>query len=123
MTVPLRSGFRSNGAIVVHRGDRKPATHRGIPTTTPTQTLTDLSYMLPQRAVERALEQAEKLQPLDTTSAGPRLKRIIEDHDFAPTRSELERARRPTGITTTAPGSPSKTTAHVTPASPRSAGA
>jgi very-short-patch-repair endonuclease len=94
VTVPPANRHRSKGAIVVHRAVREPAIHRGIPTTTPTQTLTDLSYTLPQRAVERALEQAEKQQLLDTTNAGPRLKRIIEDHDFAPTRSELERAFR-----------------------------
>jgi len=90
VTVPPTSGLRSNTTIVVHRAAREPATHRGIPTTTPTQTLTDLSYTLPQRAVERALEQAEKLQLLDVTRAGPRLKRIIQAHDFAPTRSDLE---------------------------------
>jgi very-short-patch-repair endonuclease len=94
VTVPRASGFRSKGAIVVHRADRKPATHRGIPTTTPTQTLTDLSYTLPTRAVERALEQAEKLNLLNTATAGPRLRSIIDDHDFAPTRSELEAAFR-----------------------------
>ena len=90
VTVPPRNRHRGNETIVVHRGAREPATHRGIPTTTPMQTLTDLSYTLPQRAVERALEQAEKLRLLDTTKTTGRLRKIIMAHDFAPTRSELE---------------------------------
>jgi very-short-patch-repair endonuclease len=94
VTVPPANRNRSKSAIVVHRADREPATHHGIPTTTPMQTLTDLSYVLPERAVERALEQAEKLQLLDAAQAGPRLRSIIEAHDFAPTRSELEVAFR-----------------------------
>lgn len=92
VNVPPGNRHRSKGAIIVHRAAREPATHQNIPTTTPTQTLTDLSYTLPQRAVERALEQAEKLQLLDVSKAGPRLKHLIEQHDFAPTRSELETA-------------------------------
>ncbi len=90
VTVPRESGFRSNERIVVHRATRERATHRGIPATTPMQTLTDLSYILPQGAVERALEQAEKLQLLDTAATHGRLRRIVAAHDFAPTRSELE---------------------------------
>lgn len=95
VTVPRTTRVRSTSAVAVHRTTRptKPATVRGIPVTTPMRTLDDLAAVLPQRALERAVEQAETLRLLDVAAVrSPRVRRLIATHDFAPTRSDLEKA-------------------------------
>jgi hypothetical protein len=61
VTVSRTSGVRSTAAIIVHRPKRPPATtkRRGIPVTTPGQTLADLALALPRRQLEKAVEMAE----------------------------------------------------------------
>jgi hypothetical protein len=91
VTVPRASGYRSNAAIVVHRpvAPRERAGKDGIPVTTPTQTLIDLSAMLPRPALERAIEAAERLRLLDVARLPPRLREIAGTVETA-TRSGLE---------------------------------
>jgi restriction endonuclease-like protein len=78
VTVPRDRGHRRNPGIVVHR-PRRPAKgtiHNGIPVTTPTQTLIDLSSVLARPALERAFEAAESLRLLDVARLPPRLAEI-----------------------------------------------
>jgi very-short-patch-repair endonuclease len=91
VTVPRDSGRRSTAAIIVHRPRRsiEATTHNGIPVTTPTQTLVDLSSVLPRPALERAVEVAETLRLLDVNSLPPRLAQLVGPVDN--TRSALER--------------------------------
>jgi very-short-patch-repair endonuclease len=75
VTVPRDHGHGPKPGIVVHRPRRAPAAtvHDGIPVTTPTQTLIDLSSVLPLSTLERAFEAAEGLRLLDVKSLPPRL--------------------------------------------------
>jgi very-short-patch-repair endonuclease len=75
VTVPRGSGRRSNSRIRVHRPLEMPETTMkdGIRVTTPTQTLIDLSSVLPRPALERAIEAAEKLRLLDVDRLPPKL--------------------------------------------------
>ncbi len=61
VTVSHTSGVRSSSAIAVHR-TRRPVMatkRRGIPVTTPGQTLADLAMGLPRRDLEKAIEMAD----------------------------------------------------------------
>jgi hypothetical protein len=107
VTVPFTSGFRSTAAIRVHRA-RRPieiATRGGIPVTTVARTLADLAEVVPRRALEKALEQADRLKLLDVRAIdavadaqpGRRgaglVRRLVRAHDTrGMTRSELEDA-------------------------------
>ena len=69
------SGYRSTASVIVHRPVRpvKKTRRDGIPVTTPTQTLIDLSSVIPDAALARALEIAEQLRLLDFAKLPPRL--------------------------------------------------
>ncbi len=75
VTVPRSRGHRERAGITIHRLRRAPAgaVRDGIPVTTPTQTLIDLSSVLPRPALERALEAAETLHLLDVARLPPKL--------------------------------------------------
>jgi very-short-patch-repair endonuclease len=75
VTVPRDRGHKARRGIVVHRPVRSPKSmvKEGIPVTTPTQTLIDLSSVLPDAALARALEVAEQLRLLDFAKLPPRL--------------------------------------------------
>lgn len=107
VTVPFTSGYRSTGAIRVHRARRtiEATTRVGIPVTTVARTLADLAEIVPRRALEKALEQADRLGRLDVGAIdavaaaqpgrrGPALvRRLVRAHDTqGMTRSELEDA-------------------------------
>jgi very-short-patch-repair endonuclease len=102
VTLPTRAGRRKRRGIVVHRSSLAAdevtrQTH--IPVTTPARTLVDLADVLPRRALERAIDQAEYLR-LDLGGLVPRhgrpgsgvLCRVLADHRAGSTltRSELE---------------------------------
>jgi hypothetical protein len=92
VTVSHTSGVRSSSAIVVHR-TRRPVmttTRRGIPVTTPGQTLADLAMGLPRRDLEKAIEMAE-IRKLDV--------KVPENH---PGGQRLKHSR-PLPVTTDSP--------------------
>jgi very-short-patch-repair endonuclease len=63
----------------------------GIPVTTPSRTINDLARILPERDLERVLEQAE-IQRLDVRPANATVARLLDAGRSNPTRSELEEA-------------------------------
>jgi hypothetical protein len=98
---PRRPGLR------IHRRKRlepRDLTRRhGIPATTPARTLLDLAARLPSRRLERAVNEADKLDLIDPESLRadlasrrherglPALRRLLDDRTFVLTDSELER--------------------------------
>ena len=103
VTIPGRS-TRVRSGLEIHRSTTLTAadvtTVDGIPVTTVARTIADLAEVLPDRAVERALEQAATMEILDARAIsdqiarhprGPCLRRLTErDRIDAPTESELE---------------------------------
>jgi Transcriptional regulator, AbiEi antitoxin/REase_MTES_1575 len=103
VTVPRR--VRQRRGIWVHHVRALPPTditHRsGIPTTTPARTLLDLADLLPHRALERAVHEAEVQRIVDHPLLRAQIERAsgrqaattlaaIINPGPAPTRSELE---------------------------------
>jgi very-short-patch-repair endonuclease len=106
VTIPIASPRRRAGVRIHRRPNLRPAhvtSHRGIPVTNPVRTLIDLARRLDQGPMERAINEADRL---DLTSpevlsaaldAYPsvlgvgRLKSIIGARTFRMTDSELER--------------------------------
>lgn len=108
VSVPRTSGRTGRRGIVLHRSATLErghvTTHEGIPVTTVARTLVDLAEVVPPRALERAVDQAEVVRRLDATA----LEAVIEAHprrtgcrrvqalldsyllDVGLTRSELE---------------------------------
>jgi predicted transcriptional regulator of viral defense system len=94
VTVSHTSGVRGTRTIAVHRSRRaiETTTQRGIPVTTPGQTLADLATALPRRVLEKAAEQAEAL----------RLHVVVpEDHPGA--KRLAEATAHDLGVTTDSP--------------------
>jgi REase_MTES_1575 len=91
VTVPRERGHKTKRGIVVHRPVRRPKStvREGIPVTTPTQTLIDLSSVLPPPALQRALETAETLRLLDVAQLPPKLAELAAAVDLR-VRSPLE---------------------------------
>jgi very-short-patch-repair endonuclease len=104
VTVPTTNGRRPTSTLAIHR-TRRPIESTivdGIPVTTPMRTLADLADTLPQRQLEKALEQAHAVRLLDVAAIdalhspgrrGPkRLQHLVRAHDTEATRtrSELE---------------------------------
>jgi very-short-patch-repair endonuclease len=109
VTVPTTAGRRAPAEVAVHR-TRRPlevSSRDRIRVTTPMRTLADLADTLPDRQLEKAIEQAHVLRLLDIAAVeaiarehgpgrrGPRrLQRVVRAHDAegTRTRSELEDA-------------------------------
>lgn len=88
--------------------------HRRIPVTLPVQTLIDLATELGDRPLERAVNEADKLDLIDPDAlraalddhpgepGGPRLRALLDRHTFRLSDSDLEvlfrRVVRPTGL-------------------------
>lgn len=102
VTVPRPGGRRARRTIVVHRAElpaQEVACVDGIPVTTPARTLLDLADVVPRRALERAMDEAEYLR-LDLTGLEPRhgrrgsglLARVLAEHEPGSTltSSQLE---------------------------------
>ncbi len=108
VTVRSAAGRRGRAGIRLHRcaalSPREMTLHDAIPVTAPARTLLDLAAMLPRRAVERAVDQAEVLRLFDLRAlnetiedhrsrpGAPLLRAVLEDHHAGATvtRSELE---------------------------------
>ncbi len=102
VTVSGRGARARRAGITVHRVPTVAGTtHRGIPVTTPAQTLLDLAAALPMAATRAAVDRSVTLRLFDLAAIdavalpgrpGTRaLRQAIAEHDDAPTRSELER--------------------------------
>jgi very-short-patch-repair endonuclease len=94
VTVPRNSGYRATASVMIHRPVKLAMTtmRDGIRVTTPTQTLIDLSSVLPRPALERALEAADGLRLLDVASLPPglaELARAIDPRLRSPLEAEL----------------------------------
>jgi very-short-patch-repair endonuclease len=97
---------RTDGITVHRRPSLRPddvTTHRGIPVTTPIQTLIDIALRLEREPLEAAINQADKIDLCDPEelrsaldeSAGERgvraLRKVLDRRTFTLTDSELER--------------------------------
>ena len=74
VTVPTRAGRSARPGIRIHRSALDPldvVQELGIPVTTPARTLLDLAEVLPARAVERAIDEAERLRLLTCARSRP----------------------------------------------------
>ena len=68
VTIASRAGRRHRERIRLHRGPLPPTEvthHRTFPVTTPARTLLDLAALITPRALERALDEAERLGLFD----------------------------------------------------------
>jgi very-short-patch-repair endonuclease len=105
ITVPADRRTRQRG-IQTRRRDLLPherTTYRGLPVTAAACTLVDLATILPQRELEAAINQADKLDLIDPTalrlaiaempprSGKPKLAELLDRATFTLTDSELER--------------------------------
>ena len=106
ITIPSAKGRRGPANIRLRRRPGLLATDvtrkSNLPITTPARTLLDLAATIRAPALNRALEQAEKLELLDMTPiaellerergrpGAPALTRAIEQYAPEPTRSDLE---------------------------------
>jgi very-short-patch-repair endonuclease len=98
---------RRQPGIVAHRGQREITLCHGIPVTTPACTLVDLAASLDARALEAAVNEADKrdlIDPeslrnaLDAMTRRPglaRLRKLLDRRTFTLTDSELERRFKP----------------------------
>ncbi len=106
VTIPLASPRRHPGVLVHRRPSlrsRDVTSHDGIPVTTPVRTLIDLATRLDSRALERAINEADRLELTDPEALfaaldaypGQRgvgtLRALLGDRTFRLTDSELER--------------------------------
>ncbi len=96
----VRPGIRAHRRYVL--GPRERDEHRRVPVTSPARTLADLSLVLRRGPLERAVNEADRLDvihPPDLRAEldllrGPgvaRLRRILDERTFTLTDSELER--------------------------------
>jgi very-short-patch-repair endonuclease len=106
VSVPFRVR-RVHAGIIIHRrlalSEKDVTRHRGIPVTTPICTLIDLAARLPAGQIERAINEADRLDLTDPERLrsvldqvrrrpGARLlRRTLDRRTFALTDSELER--------------------------------
>jgi very-short-patch-repair endonuclease len=106
LTVTDRRGRRLP-EVRFHRPRRFPVTDRarcdGIPVTAPTRTLIDLAGRLPERRLERAVNEGDRLGLIDPESlraavdersgqrGAPTLRKLLDRRTFVLTDSELER--------------------------------
>ena len=103
VTVPTTSGRPRRRGLVIHRTSSLPkdeaTSHRGIPVTTTARTLLDLAEVVPRRALERALDEAQFRRrfhlerALAVTARHPgrlgakRLTRALDEHVIGSTRT------------------------------------
>jgi very-short-patch-repair endonuclease len=102
--VTVQSGARGRRAIVVHRlrlRKDEVTTRHGIPVTTPARTILDLAAVVPDREVERAIDEAAYLR-LDLSGLAPRAGRrggatitcVLAEHQAGTTRTRSEMEER-----------------------------
>ena len=126
VSVPRRIDRRRRG-ILVHRrrdlGAEDGRTHEGIPVTNPALTLVDLAATSSDKALERAINEADKadligpdalraaLRAIRRPGAG-RLRRLLDRPTFVLTDSELERLFVPIAIAAGLPVPETQVTLH-----------
>ncbi|MDQ2895411.1 MAG: type IV toxin-antitoxin system AbiEi family antitoxin domain-containing protein [Actinomycetota bacterium] len=98
-TIPGKAR-RSHRGVQIHRSRtldpaRDVTAIRGIPVTTPSRTMLDLADVLPIRAVERALDQAELAWRLDLGALEDQLRRNHGRHGAGRLRAPLADRREP----------------------------
>ena len=102
VTVPATSGRRRRTGLVTHRiGSLRPeerTIHCRIPVTTTARTLLDLATILPQRQLERAVDEAERLHLCGADD----LQAIVEAHSGRAGAGALARLLREHAIGSTA---------------------
>jgi very-short-patch-repair endonuclease len=98
---------RRQPGIVAHRGEREMTRWHNIPVTAPTATLIDLAASLDARALEAAVNEADKLDLVDPEALRTaldkvpsrrgvaRLRKLLDRLTFTLTDSELERRFKP----------------------------
>ncbi len=109
VTVPRRRNPRIPG-IRVHRRDLPPehlTLHRAVPITTPARTLVDIAPQLSDKRLERAVNEADRLDLIDPEAlrreigrmngvrGARKLASLLDRHTFTLTDSELERIFKP----------------------------
>lgn len=110
VSLPQEKRCRQPGIRAHRRATLRPAEvthHEGVPVTTPTRTLIDQAIRLPPARLERAVNEADKLERVRADAlyaalddhrgepgVGP-LRRLLDPLHFRPSDSELERAMRP----------------------------
>ncbi len=99
VTIPAKAE-RNHDGVQVHRSRtldpaRDVTAIRGIPVTTPSRTLLDLADVLPIRAVERALDQAEIAWRLDLGALEDQLRRNHGRHGAGRLRALVTDQREP----------------------------
>ncbi len=110
VSVPTERRCRLPGIRAHRRAALEPrdvTEHEGVPVTAPVRTLVDLATLLPQRRLERAVNEADKLgrvgadvlyAALDGYRGAPgvgALRRLLDPLHFRLSDSELEQAMRP----------------------------
>jgi very-short-patch-repair endonuclease len=87
-------GRKHRRGIVTHRrtGVIDTTTHLGIPVTTVTQTLRDLSQVLPREEHEQALEEAHFKSLLDRSD--PRVRRLLKSYEPGTKRTRSRNEKR-----------------------------
>jgi very-short-patch-repair endonuclease len=80
----LRSSHPARPGVRIHRrpglGDENVTVYQGIPVTSPVQTLVDQATRLPRRRLERAVNEADRLDLVNP----PTLRRALESHRGEP---------------------------------------
>jgi very-short-patch-repair endonuclease len=100
VTVPSGGSRRRRGAVIIHRAplsDDEVMLREGIRVTTPSRTILDLADYLPERQLERLVDEADYLGlPLDGLRPRPgrrgsgRLARVLDRHEPGSTRTRSE---------------------------------
>lgn len=87
---------KGQAGITVHRPRTPPLTtvHRGIPVTTPEQTLAHLARTFTPANLERAVGEAQLLPGFDFTALPPRVRALAEDPEDGISRNVMERRFR-----------------------------
>jgi very-short-patch-repair endonuclease len=106
VVVPVTSERRCPGVCIHRRKSLRSAdvtAHKGIPVTVPVITLVDLANKVNPRRLERAVNEADRLDLIDPNSLRAavevhggrpgvaRLRKLLDSHTFRLTDSELER--------------------------------
>jgi very-short-patch-repair endonuclease len=93
VTVPRR--IRGQRGLAAHFGDPDRAVSDGIPVTTVPQTLLDIAEVLTPRRLERAWDQAERLELFDLIALEDLLARSNGRRGIKPLRALIAEARMP----------------------------
>jgi very-short-patch-repair endonuclease len=108
VTVPRGGPRRRRGAVIIHTAALAESdvwAVEGIRVTTPARTITDLADFLPERRLERLIDEAdylglpiEDLQPRPGRRGAGRLARVLERHEPGSTRTRSEFEERMLGL-------------------------